>query len=260
MIREELYQREERTLSKYAMLCRNSRGREVPIPESELRTEYMRDRDRIVHSKAFRRLKDKTQVFINPEGSHYRTRLTHTMEVSQIARTITRALALNDDLTEAIALGHDLGHTPFGHAGERAIARFLEDNTGGKKTFLHNVQSLRIVEKLEKDGEGLNLTWEVRDGILNHKKNMQPATLEGMAVNFADRIAYLNHDIDDALRAGIITVDQMPSECLDVLGHTHSKRINTMITDIVTHSIGQPRLTMSEEVARATDLLRNFMF
>lgn len=260
MIRERLYQQEEETLSPFAMLCKNTRGREIPIEESEIRTEYMRDRDRIVHCKSFRRLKDKTQVFINPAGSHYRTRLTHTLEVSQISRTIARALRLNEDLTEAIALGHDLGHTPFGHAGERAIAHFLKNCPEAQgMTFSHNVQSLRIVEKLE-NGKGLNLTFEVRDGILNHKKNMKPCTLEGMAVNFADRIAYLNHDIDDALRAHIIRQEDLPRECIEILGDTHSRRINTMILDIVEQSMDRDHLAMSREVGEATDLLRNFMF
>ena len=250
-IRERLYQTEQVTLSRYAMLCKNTRGRMYPIAESPLRTEYMRDRDRIIHSKSFRRLKDKTQVFLNPQGSHYRTRLTHTMEVSQIARTISRALMLNDDLTEAIALGHDLGHTPFGHAGERSLARHV--------AFSHNVQSLRVVEKLE-NGKGLNLTWEVRDGILRHRKNDTPGTLEGMAVNFADRIAYINHDIDDALRAGILSQQDLPQHCMEVLGDRHSARINAMITSIVQASQDAPALTMGEDVQAATDELRAFMF
>lgn len=246
-------------LSPYAMRCQNTKGRVFPIKESEIRTEYMRDRDRIVHSKAFRRLKDKTQVFINPEGSHYRTRLTHTLEVSQISRTIARCLSLNEDLTEAIALGHDLGHTPFGHAGEAAITAYFKEAGCGDLVFSHNMQSLRVVEKLE-NGSGLNLTYEVRDGIVNHRKSLNPATLEGMAVNYADRIAYLNHDIDDSLRAGIITAADLPKECIQVLGDTHSKRINTMITDIVFHSIDQPFLQMSREVEEATETLREYMF
>lgn len=258
LLREIIYQREREMLSPYAMLCEQTRGRMVPIPESDMRTEYMRDRDRIIHSKAFRRLKDKTQVFINPEGSHYRTRLTHTLEVAQISRTIARCLALNEDLTEAAALGHDLGHTPFGHAGEAAITQFYREN-GINAQFLHNEQSLRVVDKLE-NGRGLNLTFEVRDAILNHKKSTTPATLEGMAVNYADRIAYLNHDIDDALRAGIITVDDLPKECIEILGRRHSERINTMISDIVMHSLNQPVLQMSEEVNWATNRLREYMF
>ncbi len=258
-LRESFYKRERATLSPYAMLCENTKGRVRPIPESEVRTEFMRDRDRIVHSKAFRRMKDKTQVFINPEGSHYRTRLTHTLEVSQIARTIARCLSLNEDLTEAVALGHDLGHTPFGHAGEAAIADYFRQAGQGGLTFAHNEQSLRVVEKLE-NGAGLNLTYEVRDGILNHRRSMRPATLEGMAVNYADRIAYLNHDIDDALRAGIITVPDLPKDCIRVLGETHSGRINTMLTDIVFHSLDKPFLQISPAVEQATQALRAFMF
>jgi len=258
LLREVFYKRERETLSPYAMLCENSKGRRTPIEESDMRTEYMRDRDRIIHCKAFRRLKDKTQVFINPEGSHYRTRLTHTLEVAQISRTIARCLALNEDLTEAAALGHDLGHTPFGHAGEVAITQFYRENNIDLE-FWHNEQSLRIVDTLE-NGKGLDLTYEVRDGILNHKKSRTPETLEGMAVNFADRIAYLNHDIDDALRAGIITIDDLPKECMDILGRGHSERLNTMITDIVEQSFGKPKLCMSKDVAWATDRLREYMF
>lgn len=250
-IRERLCQNEKLTLSQFAMLSKNTRGRVYPQEHNTMRTEFMRDRDRIIHSKSFRRLKDKTQVFLIPEGSHYRTRLTHTLEVSQIARTISRALRLNDDLTEAIAMGHDLGHTPFGHAGERSLNAHVP--------FTHNAQSLRIVEKLE-NGTGLNLTYEVRDGILNHKKGMHPCTLEGMAVNMADRIAYLNHDIDDAIRAGVLTQQDIPKDCVEVLGSSNSERINTMVTDIVINSLERPFLMMSEEVSRATDKLRSFMF
>lgn len=258
-MREVFYKRERETLSKYAMLCENTRGRQWPIEESPTRTEYMRDRDRIVHSKAFRRLKDKTQVFINPVGSHYRTRLTHTLEVAQISRTISRCLFLNEDLTEAIALGHDLGHTPFGHAGERAITVYYHEHGHPELNFEHNAQSLRIVERLE-NGTGLNLTYEVRDGIYNHRKSMQPATMEGMSVNYADRIAYLNHDIDDALRAEIVRLEDFPRQCLDVLGYTHSGRINRMITDIVENSRDSGKLCMSREVEEATAQLRDFMF
>lgn len=253
MIRERLYEVEKITLSPYAQLCQNTAGRIRKIPESEMRTEYMRDRDRIVHCKSFRRLKDKTQVFINPSGSHYRTRLTHTLEVAQISRTIARALGLNEDLTEAIALGHDLGHTPFGHAGEKALAKLMPG-------FEHNVQSLRIVDHLEKQGAGLNLTEEVRDGILNHKKSGTPKTLEGRAVSYADRIAYLNHDIDDSLRAQLFSQDALPEECMKVLGRTSSERINTMITDIVTNSLNHPMVEMTKEVGHATETLRDFMF
>ena len=250
-IKNTIHENEKLTLSPYAMLSMNTRGRKHPIDDSTIRTEFMRDRDRIVHCKSFRRLKDKTQVFLIPEGSHYRTRLTHTLEVSQIARTISRALRLNDDLTEAIALGHDLGHTPFGHAGERSLNEHVP--------FTHNAQSLRIVEKLE-NGTGLNLTYEVRDGIYNHKKGMHPCTLEGMAVNMADRIAYLNHDIDDALRAKVLNKDDIPGECKEILGDNYSARINTMITDIVINSIDRPFLMMSEEVESASNALRKFMF
>ena len=249
-IRDMLNEREEQTLSQYAMLSKNTRGREYPIEESPLRTEFMRDRDRIVHSPSFRRLKDKTQVFIGA-GDNFRTRLTHTMEVSQLARTIARLLRLNEDLTEAIALGHDLGHTPFGHAGERAIAKYIP--------FEHNRQSLRVVEKLE-GGKGLNLTYEVRNGILNHKSSTKPETLEGYAVNRADKIAYINHDIDDAVRAKVITIDDLPKDTIAVLGYTHGQRINTMISDIVKNSMDRGEIIMSDEVKEATAKLRKFMF
>ena len=237
-------------LSAYAAKAALSKGRERPIEPCPLRTVFQRDRDRIIHCKSFRRLKHKTQVFLSPEGDHYRTRLTHTLEVSQIARTIARCLALNEDLTEAIALGHDLGHTPFGHAGERVLQRL----TGH---FEHNEQSLRVVELLE-NGTGLNLTYEVRDGILNHRKSSRPQTLEGMTVNLADRIAYINHDIDDALRAGVIR--SIPEECAQTLGQTHGERINTMISDVVSNSAGQPQVAMSGSVAALTETLRLFMF
>lgn len=237
-------------LSSYAAKAAQSKGREHPLEPCPLRTAFQRDRDRIIHCKSFRRLKHKTQVFLSPEGDHYRTRLTHTLEVSQIARTVSRSLALNEDLTEAIALGHDLGHTPFGHAGERVLQKL----TGH---FEHNEQSLRVVELLE-NGSGLNLTYEVRDGILNHRKSSTPDTLEGMVVNFADRIAYINHDIDDAQRAGVI--GDIPKECAQGLGHTHGERINTMITDIVLSSVGKPRISMSDSIAALTEKLRQFMF
>ena len=242
------------TLSPYATLSQNTRGRETPVELCQIRTDFIRDRDRILHSKSFRRLKHKTQVFLSPQGDHYRTRLTHTLEVSQIARTISRALRLNEDLTEAIALGHDLGHTPFGHSGEDVLDELLP---GG---FEHNVQSLRVVEKLENDGAGLNLTFEVRDGILNHKKNGTPATLEGSVVSLADRIAYINHDIDDAMRAGVLQESDLPQECVRVLGNLHGKRINTMILDVVEQSFGQPFVRMSEPVYAQFDALREFMF
>lgn len=248
--REETEKREYEVLSRYAAKAAESKGRESYIEPCPLRTVFQRDRDRIIHCKSFRRLKHKTQVFLSPEGDHYRTRLTHTLEVAQIARTISRCLRLNEDLTEAIALGHDLGHTPFGHSGERVLSEL----TGH---FEHNEQSLRVVERLE-NGEGLNLSFEVRDGILNHKKSLMPATLEGMTVNISDRIAYMNHDIDDALRAGII--DSIPEECARVLGSTHSSRINTMIRDVVETSYNKPVVSMSEEIDAMTENLRQFMF
>ena len=245
---------EEETLSSYATLSKNTRGREIPIEPCQIRTAFIRDRDRILHSKSFRRLKHKTQVFLSPQGDHYRTRLTHTLEVSQIARTISRALRLNEDLTEAISMGHDLGHTPFGHSGEDVLDELLPNG------FEHNVQSLRVVEKLENDGEGLNLTFEVRDGILHHKKNGTPATLEGYVVSLADRIAYINHDIDDAIRAGVLKESDLPQECVRVLGNSHGKRINTMILDVVEQSAGKPRVCMSERMYAQFDALRDFMF
>jgi dGTPase len=242
------------TLSPYAMLAQNSRGRVMPIEPCQIRTDFIRDRDRILHSKSFRRLKHKTQVFLSPQGDHYRTRLTHTLEVSQIARTISRALRLNEDLTEAIALGHDLGHTPFGHTGEDVLTELLPNG------FEHNEQSLRVVEKLENDGEGLNLTYEVRDGILNHKKNGTPVTLEGYVVSMADRIAYINHDIDDAIRAGVLLESDLPESCVRILGNSHGKRINTMILDVVAQSAGKPEIIMSGPVYEQFDALRDFMF
>ena len=216
-----------------ASLASATKGREREEPHDDLRTVYQRDRDRIVHAKAFRRLKHKTQVFLSPEGDHYRVRLTHTLDVSQIARTAARALRLNEDLAEAIALGHDLGHTPFGHLGEQALTPFLG------RPFRHSEQSLRVVDHLENDGEGLNLTWEVRDGIVNHPWSMPPpSTLEAQIVRFADRIAYLNHDVDDALRAGVLTEAELPAGAMKVLGATHSARINTLVTDLVDRQRG----------------------
>ncbi|MBQ7408388.1 MAG: deoxyguanosinetriphosphate triphosphohydrolase, partial [Clostridia bacterium] len=219
-----------------------------------MRTVFQRDRDRILYSKSFRRLKNKTQVFLSPEGDHYRTRLTHTLDVSQVARSICRYLSLNEDLAEAIALGHDLGHTPFGHAGERCLAKLNPDG------FEHNEQSLRVVDVLEKDGKGLNLTFEVRDGILNHKKTGNPITLEGQAVSLADRIAYINHDIDDAIRAGMITANDLPTGPIKVLGETSGSRINTMISSIYKMSNGKNFVKMEDEISTATDELRDFMF
>lgn len=244
---------EKSTLSPYASLAVNSRGREREVSSCDVRTVYQRDRDRIIHCKSFRRLKHKTQVFLSPQGDHYRTRLTHTLEVSQIARTIARALRLNEDLTEAIALGHDLGHTPFGHAGEAVLNELVE---GG---FEHNRQSLRMVEKLE-NGVGLNLTFEVRDGILHHKKSGTPATLEGAVVSLSDRIAYMNHDIDDAVRAQVISLDELPKECVQLLGYGHGERINALIMDVVRNSFMQPCIAMSEEVRVVFEQLRDFMF
>ena len=241
-------------LSKYACKSKDTRGRVAPLAPCPMRTEFVRDRDRIIHSKAFRRLKHKTQVFISPEGDHYRTRLTHTLEVAQIARSVARALRLNEDLTEAIALGHDLGHTPFGHAGERVLDGLIE---GG---FRHNEQSLRVVELLENDGKGLNLTYEVRDGILNHKFDGTPCTLEGEVVKFADRCAYINHDIEDAISAGILTADDLPRDCVAVLGDTKSGRINAMITDLVETSYDRPYVKQSDEFREATLKLHSFMF
>ncbi len=253
-IREQLELSERETLSPFAALSENSRGRDREEEQCDIRPVYQRDRDRILHSKSFRRLKDKTQVFLSPKGDHYRTRLTHVLEVSQIARTIAKALRLNEDLTEAIALGHDLGHTPFGHAGERMLAEIVE---GG---FEHNVQSVRIVEKLEKDGRGLNLTWEVRDGILNHKTSGNPSTLEGKVVRISDKIAYINHDIDDAIRAHVMREEDIPDTLRDVLGHTTRERLNTLIHDAILTSQDQNAIRMSDGVQEAMTDLRQFMF
>ncbi|MBO5898958.1 MAG: deoxyguanosinetriphosphate triphosphohydrolase [Clostridia bacterium] len=251
----DLYLANERAwLSPFASLTENTRGRDIPLPPNELRTEYQRDRDRIIHSQSFRRLMNKTQVFLAPAGDHYRTRLTHTLEVSQIARTLARALRLNEDLTEAIALGHDLGHTPFGHAGEQAMRECFDPD------FAHYKQSLRVVERLEKNGEGLNLTWEVRDGIVNHTGEHRASTLEGLLVKFADRIAYINHDIDDACRAGILQITDIPAELRRVLGETHSGRINTMVTSLIECSEGKNDITMADDISEATTALRSFLY
>lgn len=252
-IREMTEQNEEKILSPFAQKSKDTRGREHEISRCDMRTEYQRDRDRIIHAKSFRRLKHKTQVFLAPAGDHYRTRLTHTMEVSQIARTIARSLRLNEDLTEAIALGHDLGHTPFGHTGEFMLDKIC---TFG---FRHYQQSLRVVDHLE-GGTGLNLTWEVRDGILNHAGDNEAKTLEGKIIKLADRIAYINHDIDDALRGNIIKESDLPKDCLAVLGATHGDRIYTLIYDIIKASNGKNEITMSENVAEAMKNLRDFMF
>jgi dGTPase len=227
-------------------------------PDSPLRTPFQRDRDRIVHSKAFRRLKHKTQVFIAPEGDHYRTRLTHTLEACGIARTVARALGLNEDLTEAIGLGHDLGHPPFGHAGEEALDAALRERCGG--SFKHNEHSLRVVEVLERDGHGLNLTEQVRDGILNHTGSRKPATLEGRIVKLVDRVAYINHDIDDALRAGVLRPDDLPAAEIELLGATGSARIDTLVRDIVERSRAAGDIAQSEEIGGAMLRLRKFMF
>ena len=253
-IREEQEKREHLIFSPYASFSDESRGRDRDEEPCPMRTIYQRDRDRIIHCKTFRRLKHKTQVFLAPEGDHYRTRLTHTLEVAQIARSIARALNLNEDLTEAIALGHDLGHTPFGHAGERTL------NSLCPMGFAHYKQSIRVVEFLEKAGQGLNLTWEVRDGILNHRTSGNPSTLEGKAVRLSDKIAYINHDIDDGIRAGILKESDIPSEYTDVLGDSTKERLNTMISDIIMNSIGKNDLVMSEPVHKAMTELRKFMF
>ncbi|MBA7596301.1 Deoxyguanosinetriphosphate triphosphohydrolase-like protein [subsurface metagenome] len=261
-IRHRLEEREER-LSPYAMRSRLSKGRlrlEKPCP---MRTEFQRDRDRIIHCKAFRRLKHKTQVFITPLGDHYVTRLTHTLEVSQIARSIARALDLNEDLAEAIALGHDLGHTPFGHVGEEVLNELFSEG------FRHNEQSLRVVDLLEKDGNGLNLTSEVREGILKHSKTGADIlgeewgavdTLEGQVCKIADIIAYINHDIGDAVRAGIITEDDLPRAAIELLGRSHSERINTLVSDVINTSWEKPVISMSPEVVEAANILRQFLF
>ena len=252
-IRLRIEEMEKQQLSQYAALSSTSRGREAWEELCPVRTAFQRDRDRIIHSKGFRRLKQKTQVFISPTGDHYRTRLTHTLEVAQIARTIAKALRLNEDLTEAIALGHDLGHPPFGHAGEEALDEALADFG---LSFKHNEQSLRVVDILEP----MNLTREVRDGILNHTGKTDPITLEGRIVKIADRIAYINHDIDDALRGGIIKEEDIPPKCIMVLGSRHNERINTMVTDMIGSSWESPEIRMSPEVWEAMNDLRDYLF
>lgn len=251
-VREKLEQNEKLILSEKACLSVNTRGRGRMEEKCPLRTDFQRDRDRIIHSNSFRRLKHKTQVFLSPEGDHYRTRLTHTLEVSQIARTIANGLSLNGDLTEAIALGHDLGHTPFGHAGERALDAVVP---GG---FQHYSQSLRVVEKLEKNGMGLNLTYEVRDGIVCHTRGKEADTLEGRIVKLADKIAYINHDIDDAVRAGVMRESDIPIEIRNALGHTKSARINTLVVDTVKNS--EDDIVLSKEIFEPFDELHKFMF
>lgn len=251
---EMFLEREKATLSEYAFLTVNTRGRDYPCAPCDNRTEFQRDRDKIIHSESFRCLMNKTQVFLAPNDAHYRTRLTHTLEVTQIARIIARALRLNEDLCEAIGLGHDLGHTPFGHAGEAAMQTCYSSN------FTHYGQSLRVVERLENQGRGLNLTYEVRDGIVNHTGSHMASTLEGVIVKFADRIAYINHDIDDACRAGILSIGDIPREIREVVGDGHSQRINTMVTSIIDYSTGKNEIGMTPEIGEATDKLRTFMF
>lgn len=253
-IRQKNEEMEKKFLSPYAALSCESKGRDREEPQCDLRTVYQRDRDRIIHCKAFRRLKHKTQVFLAPMGDHYRTRLTHTLEVSQIARTIAKSLDLNEDLTEAIALGHDLGHTPFGHAGERTLNKLCS------KGFRHYEQSIRVVEVLENNGRGLNLTKEVRDGIINHRTSGNPSTLEGKVVRLSDKIAYINHDIDDAIRGKIICEEDIPKEYTDVLGNTTKKRLDTLVKDIVRNSYGVNDILMSDEVQKAMMDLRQYMF
>ena len=249
-IRGSLEKMEHTSLSPYATLSENSVGRDYPEPQCDIRPVFQRDRDRIVHSKAFRRLKNKTQVFLEPKGDHYRTRLSHTLEVSQNARTIAKALRMNESLVEAIALGHDLGHTPFGHAGESVLNRLC---TNG---FKHNEQSVRIVEKLEKDGKGLNLTWEVRDGILNHQTSTMPHTLEGKIVRLSDKIAYINHDIDDAIRGHIMLEEDIPMDLRETLGFNSKERLNKLIHNIIMTSMDQNDIKMEPEIERAMKDLR----
>lgn len=253
-IREITLNREAETLSPYAALCSNTAGRQRYEEPCAVRTSYQRDRDRILHCASFRRLKDKTQVFLAPSGDHYRTRLTHTLEVSQIARTIARSLSLNEDLTEAIALGHDLGHTPFGHAGERALNKARE-NTGG---FKHFEQSLRVVDFIENDGEGLNLTYETRNGILCHTRGKEADTLEGKLVRLSDKIAYINHDIDDAIRGLIISEEDIPKDISSVLGNKKSERINTLVISVIENTLDFPK--MADDVEDAFNKLHEFMF
>lgn len=253
-IREETIKIEREYFSPYAAFSDESKGRSRQEADDEMRTCYQRDRDRVIHCKAFRRLKHKTQVFLAPEGDHYRTRLTHTLEVAQIARSIARSLRLNEDLTEAIALAHDLGHTPFGHAGERTL------NDISKNGFSHCDQSVRVVEVLEKDGEGLNLTWEVRDGISQHRTSGHPATLEGQVVRLSDKIAYINHDIDDAIRGNIFEESKIPEEFTSVLGHSSRERLDTLIRAIVESSKGRSEISMPENTETAMVNLRKFMF
>ncbi len=253
-VRERIEQEEDARLSPRAQRSAQTKGRLYPEEDSDVRTCYQRDADRIVHAKSFRRLMHKTQVFLAPEGDHYRTRMTHTLEVSRIARTICRGLQLNEDLAEAAAYGHDLGHTPFGHAGEKALTSVMG------KPFHHNEQSLRVVDRLERSGAGLNLTYEVRMGILGHTGPVIPETLEGQVVRSSDRIAYINHDIDDAMRAGLLTEADIPRDISDVLGSSHSARINTLVEDLISSTLETGTLAMRPEIAGAMDRLRTFMF
>lgn len=253
-IREKMEEMEQETLSPHATLSIHTKGRERREEQCDIRPVFQRDRDRILHCKSFRRLKNKTQVFLTPKGDHYRTRLSHTLEVSQNARTIAKALRLNEDLVEAIALGHDLGHTPFGHAGEMVLDRLCEEG------FHHNEQSVRIVEKLEKNGLGLNLTWEVRDGMLNHQTKTIPHTLEGKIVRLSDKIAYINHDIDDAIRAEIMVEEDIPAELRKELGNSPKERLNTLIHNIIVNSMDKEDICMSHQVKEAMFELRSFMF
>ena len=267
--RDYILQKEEALLSPLAMRSSMSRGRAVPEPPCEVRTDFQRDRDRILHSKAFRRLSHKTQVFIAPEGDHFRTRLTHTLEVAQIARTISRALGLNEDLTEAIALGHDLGHTPFGHMGERILDRIVRDS-GSPDGFRHQLQSVRVVEVLENDGRGLNLTFETIDGIRHHSKGLgdydpgdigdDPSTFEGRVVKLADRIAYVSHDLEDAFRAGLVRESDVPTLFVGALGETSRNRINAMVLDVVAQSRRSKRLCISDEIMDAINRLKDFLY
>ena len=256
LLRKDLEKREYDFLSERATKAAESKGRAVPEEPCFLRTCFQRDRDRIIHSKAFRRLMHKTQVFLATEGDHYRTRLTHTIEVSQIARTISRGLGLNEDLTEAIAMGHDLGHTPFGHSGEQVLNKIYS------KGFKHNEQSLRVVDVLEFHGleRGMNLTFEVRDGILNHTGPVRPFTPEGQVVKTSDRIAYINHDIDDAIRSGVITEQDLPADCIEILGNSHKMRIDTLVKDMISNSEDSPVICLSDEKLEAMEYLRDFMF
>jgi dGTPase len=255
---ERMREHEERWLSPLAVRSYESRGRNLPEEECTLRTPFQRDRDRIVHSKAFRRLRHKTQVFVDPEGDHFRTRLTHTLETAGIARGVARALRLNEDLVEAIGLGHDLGHPPFGHAGEIVLDELVRERGG--HGFRHNEHSLRVVERLERDGRGLNLTWEVRDGILKHTGDTEPETLEGRIVRIVDRVAYINHDIDDAIRAGLLAPGDLPQEEIAILGSTGSRRIDTLVHDLVEESAQVGDIVQSDEIGGSMLALRAFMF